>query len=176
MKDSKIYRKIKPYCNRRLFPILLLWTCSLLVYRGLFFGTGYLSVAEPSNFHLVDLSTFGDGRVVLLLTLSVLTVMGISSLVKANVNRKPINLGRIEAVTGHLWDEVSSASTHAVAALFASIYWQDTVQLSPPQIAERMMIVVGLALFGFACYDIEEPESMSINDSQAVNPARGWSL
>lgn len=161
IKGSKLYRKVRPFCDNRLYPVLLMWGCSLLACKTMVWAMGYLTEGEQHpQLNLVNLSTFGDGRAILLLALSVLMVMAVSFVIKTNVNASSINQASVDWWTRRLWDEVSSAATHAGAALFVSLYWPFVAQLPPREASARMTVAVGLALLGFICFDISDADAV----------------
>jgi len=164
-KKSKIYRKAGPFMDNRFFPVLILWGCVLAVYNCATWGIEYLSDgAQSVHLTLVSLASFGDGRVVMLLSLATLAVMGLTSLLFLNVNRRSLNLKNIDLIVYRMWDEVSSASMHASAALFVSVYGRagEDVHYSLSMGPTRMLPAVALAVMAFLFYHWEgdaEPEA-----------------
>ncbi|MBB3117606.1 hypothetical protein [Pseudoduganella violacea] len=159
MKQTKLYRKVKPFVENRLFPVAALWLFALAIFESAAWMVGYLSEGgAPTRLHLVNLSAFGDGRVVLLLSVCALAAMGVVSMIDLNVNRRSINRAKVERFPHQLWDEVSSASAHAGAALCASVYWGGGESLS--RAVEQGRLVTACALMGIAffAYHWEEPE------------------
>lgn len=162
MKRSKMYRKARPFCDTRLFPVAILWACVLLVYLTAAKGIGFLSQSGGDlRLSLVNLSSFGDGRLVLVLVLATLALKAFTSLIELNVNRSSINRANVDRFNRRMWDEVSSASTHVAAALFASVFLQESVQASSATAPARTLFALGLIAMAFFFYSVaeEQPEA-----------------
>lgn len=159
MKQSKIFKKLKPFGENRLFPVATLWLCAVAFYWSAAWMIGYLSEGgAPARLNLVSLSAFGDGRVVLILSVCALGAMGVVSLIEINVNSRSINRSKVARFPRQLWDEVSSASAHAGAALIASVYWSGGEGLSPAGENARLLTASVLLIIAFFSYHLDEPD------------------
>ncbi|MYN11234.1 hypothetical protein [Pseudoduganella aquatica] len=157
MKQTKMYRKVKPFCVNRLFPVATLWLFAVAIYWSASWVVGFLSEGGgATRLNLVSLAAFGDGRVVLILSLCALAAMSVLSLIELNVNARSINRANMERFPRQLWDEVSSASAHAGAALIASVYWSGGEGVSRTVEQGRMLTAVALLGIAFLSYHLDE--------------------
>ena len=118
-----MFQKMRPFFDKRFFPVAILWCGVLLIYNLVSSGIGYLmDKGSPTTLNLMSMTSFGDWRVVAILAVGTMAVMGLLSIVQLNINTNSLDRVRIDQFIKRLWDEASSAATHAGAATVASMY------------------------------------------------------
>lgn len=166
-------RKFLPFLKKRLFTVSMIWLSVVLFYNLVALGFEYMVKPGGGNrLELTPISSFGDGRLVLVLSLAALTLMGVFSLILLNVNRDSVSVDRVHRFLYGLWDEVSSASTHVGAALFASLYYSTGTITSPthsPNLDGRtVLLAASYVIVGYLAFyydpEIEQNASKALEN------------
>lgn len=172
-----LIRKAKPFVLKRLVPITMLWLAACIVFWCLSSIVQELGAeGKPTSFTLVGLKTFADGRLVGVLALSALSLIGLFSLLFMNIEFTDDEQHRGLRFLFRLWDEVSSASTHAACALLAAFIYKSHSEAAPP-LADWVTLGIFL-LVGFLAFDNENrstknPQSAAGGPGQAPAQTNG---
>lgn len=146
-------RKAWVYLHMRLFTVTLLWCAAGGALKAISWLVESLSDGPHAPLKTLSLGVFSDYRLIVILGVGVLALAGGLSIFLMNITPNKNDQERVIDFLARLWDEVSSASTHAGAVLFcAQMFfpkeaWGDN---APP--GERWIVICFYLLIGYFAY------------------------
>lgn len=146
-------QKLWSYARLRLFTILILWAVAGMALRAFDALVDSLSEGPVSHLKMLSLGLFADYRLLVLLSVAVLVIAGISTLLLANISADDRDRDAVLNFIERLWDEVSSAATHAGSAIMAAeIFSSVDVWEGKLGVAWRWAVIVLYFASGYLAY------------------------
>ena len=150
-------RKLVSYVGQRQFAVVLLWIAG----GGLLKLFNVIVDAATDQPHaplkLLSLGVFVDYRLIVMLVAGVLVIAGLVTLMLTNLTLDKDDREYIINFLSRLWDEVSSAATHAGAALTAAeIYFPGSVWGPTISTAVSWGVIAIYFLAGYLAYRLDE--------------------
>jgi hypothetical protein len=108
------------YARLRLLTVVLLWCAAGGALKGIHWLVESLSDGPRSPTKILSLGAFSDYRLIVVLGISVLALAGTLSIILMNTTPNKNDQAWVIDFLARLWDEVSSASTHAGAVLISA--------------------------------------------------------
>lgn len=164
-------RKAWNYIRLRFVTVALLWLAAggaLRIFNAL---AESLTDGPHASLKMLSLGAFSDYRLIVILGVGVLALAGLSSIILMNIT--PNSSDREWAINfiARLWDEVSSAATHACAALISAqifsavdVWWPGI----PP--GTRWIVICLYLLLGYCAYR-DETKTKTVTPASSQHSA-----
>lgn len=146
-------RKAWVYLRARLATVALLWCSAGAALKAISWLVESLSDGPSAPLKTLSLGAFSDYRLIVILGVSVLALAGASSIILMNITPNKNDQAWVVDFLARLWDEVSSASTHAGAVLIsAQIFFPKEAWGSGVPPGERWLVICLYFLLGYFAY------------------------
>lgn len=170
-----LFRKAWNYLRMRMVVVALLWLAAGGALKAINWLAQSLSEKAQEPLKTLSLGAFSDYRLIVILGLSVLAMAGLLSLILMNISPNKDDQSWVIDFLARLWDEVSSASTHAGAVLIsASVFFPNEAWGAGAPPGTRWIVISLYLLIGFMAYR-DEPKSQLTTPVAPQGPAAAQS-